>query len=104
MIKNTEPLSMVEVSDYIKKNKDIKDKKPDIRRFIKKFSKLSSKEVQELKKELTELGLMKVNEKHISKVIDLMPENSEELNKIFSDVSLDEDEIQKILETVKKFQ
>ena len=46
---------------------------------------------------------MKVNERDIVKIIDLIPENAEELNKIFTDVGLNEDETTKILETVKEF-
>ena len=100
MIKNTEVLSMLEVTKYIKKEKD---SETDIIGFIKKFSKLNLKESKELKGKIEKLDLIKVNEKHIIKIIDLMPENSEELNKIFTDVSLNEDETKKVLETIKEF-
>ncbi len=100
MIKNTEVLSMPEATEYVSKDKESNS---EITGFIKKFSKLKLKEAKELKEKIRKLDLMKINEKHISKIIDILPENAEELNKIFTDVGLNEDETNKILETVKEF-
>jgi len=100
MIKNSEPLSMAEVIEYIKKGEE---SETEIVGFIKKFNKLKAKEAKELKHEIENLGIIKMNPEYIVKIIDLLPETTEELNKIFIDVSLDEDETKKILETIKKF-
>ena len=100
MIEKNEPLSMVEVIEYLKKNKD---SETDTIGFIKKFTKINLKDAKELRKKIKELDLMKVNDKDIVKIIDIIPENAEELNKIFTDVGLNEDETNKILETVKQF-
>lgn len=100
MIKNSEPLSMVEVAEYVKK---IEDSDIDLNGFIKKFVKLNLKEAKELRKKIEELEFMKVGREHMVKIIDFMPENAEDLNKIFVDVSLNEDETRKILETIKEF-
>jgi DNA-directed RNA polymerase subunit F len=102
MIINTQSLSMAEAMEYIKKSAD-EDSKADITGFIKKFNKLSFKDAKELKGKLNELNLMKLKKEHISKIIELMPENAQDLNKIFIDVSLDENETKRILETVKEF-
>ena len=100
MIKNSTPLSMNEIVEYAKK---IEDKETDIVGFIKKFTKLTPKESNELRKKLEELELMKVKPEHIVKIVDLVPENAGDLNKIFTDVGLDEDETNKILERIKEF-
>jgi len=100
MIRNNLPLSMAESTEYIKKTEDTGT---EIIGFIKKFTKLKSKEAKELRKKIEGLSLMKVRIEHIVKIIDLMPENSKDLNKIFVGISLDEDETKKILETVKEF-
>ncbi|MCX6748122.1 MAG: hypothetical protein NT076_00810 [Candidatus Pacearchaeota archaeon] len=71
--------------------------------FVKKFEKIKYKEAEKLKNELQELGLSKVKEADVAKIIDLMPQDSSDINKIFVDVSLDEEEINKILEVVKKY-
>ncbi len=100
MIINNKPLSMPEVVEYIKKDKD---SEKDLVGFIKKFTKLKLKDAQELKKKIEGLDLMKIKSEDIVKIIDVMPEDAEELNKIFVDVSLDEDERKKILDTIKEF-
>jgi DNA-directed RNA polymerase subunit F len=100
MIKNSEPLSMTEVIEYLKKSEE---SETEIIGFIKKFNKLKPKEARELKKEIEELGIIKMKQEYAIKIIDILPETAEELNKIFVDVSLEEDETKKILETIKKF-
>lgn len=100
MIKSNIPLSMIESSEYLKKDKESNS---ELKGFMKKFTKLKIKEAKELRKEIEGLNLMKINPEQISKIIDLMPDNAENLNKIFVDVGLNEDEIKKILEIIKKF-
>jgi len=103
MIKNAEPISAVEALEYVGKDKESDASETDVKGFIKKFTKLTPKEGKEIRKKIQELDLMKIKSEHISKLIDLMPENTGDLNKIFNDVGLDEDETKKILETIKQF-
>ena len=98
MIKNSEPMSMSESIEYLKKSEET-----DVAGFMKKFIVLKPQEAKELKKKLEELDLMKLRNTHIAKIIDLLPGNREELNKICVDTGLDEDETKKILETIKEF-
>lgn len=100
MIHEMSPLSMAEASGFIKKKKDTET---DVKGFIKKFSEISNEKAKELRKKMEELNLLKLDSKHISKVIDILPENMQELNKIFPDVGLTEDESTRILEEIKKF-
>jgi DNA-directed RNA polymerase subunit F len=99
MIKNNEPLSMSEATKYLGKT----DSEIDVKTFIKKFVKIKPQKAKELRKKLGELNMMKLKPEHISKIIDVLPEDKESLNKIFSDVSLNEDETNKILEIVKEY-
>lgn len=100
MIKNIEPISLVEVLEYIKKDEA---EKVELKGFIKKFASLNAKNALELKKKLVSLDLMKLKNENIAKIIELFPEDAEDLNKIFTDVSLDEDETKKILDAIKQF-
>jgi DNA-directed RNA polymerase subunit F len=100
MIKNSEPLSMAEAIEFIKKDEE---KETDIVGFIKKFNKLKSKDAKELKQEIEKLDIIKIKSEYVVKIIDVLPDSSEELNKIFVDVSLDEDETKKVLDAIKKF-
>jgi len=98
MIKESKSVSMSEASEYTKKTDET-----DMPAFIKKFTAVTSKQAKEFRKELEEVSSMKINEKHISKVIDLLPEDNEALNKIFTDVNLNEDETKKVIDAVKKY-
>jgi DNA-directed RNA polymerase subunit F len=57
-----------------------------------------------MREKLEGLDLMKINDRHISKIIDLLPSNTEEVNKIFVDVGLDEDEAKKVIDIVKQYE
>lgn len=96
MIKNNNPISMAESQEYLEKDS------PSMI-FVKKFTKLTPQKAKELRKKLEGLAIIKINDFHISKIIDLMPEKNEEISKILSDVGLDENETKKILEVVKEF-
>jgi DNA-directed RNA polymerase subunit F len=100
MIKNNESLSMEEISTYLKKPKE---GETDLMGFIKKFSHTNPEKALLLRDALAKLDFVKINPNHISKMIDLSPEDKEDLNKIFVNISLNEDETRKILETIKKF-
>ncbi len=100
MIKNSEPLSMAEATEFINKEEG---KETDMIGFIKKFNKLKSKEAKELKQEIARMDIIKITPEYLVKIADILPDSAEELNKIFADVSLDEDESRRVLESVKKF-
>lgn len=97
-----QPLNMSEVKKILGSLEDT-EKKKQLEDFIKKFSKIQAGKAEQLKEELTQLGLLKVKQDHIVKIIDVLPEDASDLNKIFTDVSLDENETNKILEVIKKY-
>ena len=100
MIKNSIPLSMIETLEYTEKSKN---PKMEVKDFIKKFIKLDLKKAKGLRSQIEQLEIMQVDDSHIGKIIDFIPEDKEELNRIFIDTNLDEDDTKKILETIKKF-
>jgi DNA-directed RNA polymerase subunit F len=100
MINNRESLSMSEAVKFLDKDST---ENTDIMGFVKKFVKISPEEAKKFREKLVGLDLIKLREEHISKIIDLVPDNKEDLNKIFIDLSLDEDETNKILDTIKEF-
>jgi DNA-directed RNA polymerase subunit F len=95
MIKDMKSLSMAEASRYAEED--------EIKTFIKKFTKLKADEAEKMREEIGKLENLKVKETHISKIIDLLPEDSQDIAKIFTDISLDENETLQILEIVKKY-
>ena len=96
MIRHSKPLSMAEASKYLEKGSEVSD-------FLKKFSILKPEKAKELREKLEGLNILKINDKHIVKIVDILPENKDELNKILVDISLDEDETNKVLNTIKEY-
>lgn len=91
---------MAEATKYIK---DSKEEGKDVLGFIKKFTKLKPSKAKELREKLELLDIIKIDDKQISKIIDLLPEKEEELNKTFVGINLDEEESKKILGVIKEF-
>jgi len=99
MIKENTSLSMTEALKYV----DDQESGAQLKGFIKKFVKLDSEQAKKLREKVQSLDLLKMKQEHISKIIDLLPENKENLNKIFTDVSLTEDESKQILDSIEEF-
>ena len=108
MIKSTNVQTLGEVKDILEKiDKESEEENKRVKQtlnYIKKFTKAKPEKIKSLKKALQDLDIIKLNQKSIAKIIDLMPEEPEDLRKIFfgEDIALEQDEISKILETVKK--
>ncbi len=100
MILDRQPLNLNEVKEIFEDISD-NEKKEQMRPYLKKFLKTKSAQAKKIKQDLKDLDLLKIKNEHITKVIDLLPEDASDLNKIFIDVSLNEDETNKILEVVK---
>jgi DNA-directed RNA polymerase subunit F len=74
-----------------------------IKEFIKNFTKLKITDALKMKKEIEDLGIIKLKESHIVKIVDFLPIDASELNKVLVEVSLDSDEVAKIVDVVKKY-
>ncbi|MEK6894820.1 MAG: hypothetical protein AABX10_05130 [Nanoarchaeota archaeon] len=79
------------------------DSKPELRDYLKEFSKLDKKKADTLSESLRALGNLKMKEELVVKIVDLLPRDSDSLIKILNDVSLDEKEINDILAVVKEY-
>ena len=97
MIKSTKAISMAESQEFIS------EEQPETRAFIRHFTELGFEEAKEIREKFLALDMIKLNEKHISKIIDILPEDKDELSKILSDVSLDENETNSILDIIKQY-
>jgi DNA-directed RNA polymerase subunit F len=104
MIKSSEPISMAEAKEIIQAQNQEEEKIKNVNVFLKKFSKLSPEKAKTLKKEIVALNIIKIKNRHIAKIIDILPEDSDDLKKIFvgEDISLDQNESSNILNVVKK--
>jgi len=64
MIKNSEPLSMIEVLEYLKKDKE---NESEVIGFINKFNKTTPKQAEEIRKEIEKMDMMKMKPEYIVK-------------------------------------
>jgi len=101
MIKKSEPLSLAEVKDLVKKMPE-SEKIKEVNVYLKRFIKIDSAEAKKLKKEIQE-QLPNLGMDYIIKITDILPKDADDVRKIFVDTSIDENEITKILEIVKKY-
>jgi len=77
--------------------------KPELRDYLKEFSKLDKKKADALSAALNGLNNPKIKEEFIVKIADLLPKDAESISKIFNDIPLDEKEINEILTLVKEY-
>jgi DNA-directed RNA polymerase subunit F len=106
MVKDVEILSLAEVKEVLSEYPQSEENKraKEVLDYIKKFIKTKPEKAKEMKKALVELNLIKLKPRHISKILDIHPEDAEDVRKIFvgDDVTLDQDEITAILDSLKK--
>jgi len=98
-IQTRTPVTLAEVKELAGKLED----KPELKAYLKKFTKLKKDKAEALKKEIADLKNPKIKEGAIVKMVDFLPKDAEDLQKIFTDVSFNEEEINAILEIIKKY-
>ena len=109
MIKSTSVQTLGEVKEIVENlSKEEKEDNKAVKEtlvYLKNFVKIKPEKLKSLKKELMGLNIIKLNQKHIIKIVDLMPEDAEDLKKIIAQdgITLEQDEINSILEAVKKY-
>src|SRR3989338_7186360 len=99
MILNMRPVHLADVQEL---SGDL-EAKPDLRDYLKEFSKLGKKQADALANSVRAIDSVKMREEFIIKIVDLLPRDSESISKIFNDVSLDEKETNEILAVVKEY-
>ena len=85
------------------KEKELGYEQKNALEHLRKFSKLSDKNLKEMKEQLKKIERLKP--RHIVNIINLLPEDMDDLNVLFSNeiINLSEDEKKQILGIVKKF-
>lgn len=100
MITNLKSLSLAESEVLIDESEE---GRKEIKAFIKKFVKIEEKDAKKLREELLKLDSIRIKDEHITKIIDVMPEDAEDITKIFIDTNLNKEEVEGILQLVKKY-
>lgn len=97
MILNKKPLTLADVTDYVK-DKEVSE---PLANYLKEFGKVSKDKSDKLKEEIIALKNPKIREENIVKAIDFLPKDKEEINKIFLESGLTDEEANTILKIIK---
>ena len=98
-------LNMQELKDKLdqvkKRDKDLNPRGIKVYDYITKFG---NKNAPKLKNNLNGLGILRLKDKHINKIVDILPKNIDELKSILSgeNLTLKQEDLDKIVETIKK--
>ena len=101
------PISLLEVKEGIeninKRDKLLSPKAAKVIDYISKVNNLKLKEFNELKIKLQECGVERLKEKHISKLLDIMPKDIDSIKAVFAgdSVILKQEDLKKIQECLK---
>jgi len=104
---NEKPLTMAELKEKLeeikKRDIEISERTQKTLNYLNKFVLLKEKEALKLKEALLNLNISRLKEKHIIKIIDLMPKDIESLKLIFAseNITIKQEDLQRILEILK---
>lgn len=102
------PVTMAEMKEHLenieKRDKELNLRAKKTKEYLDQFVKIKFKKVEEVKKKIEGLNIGRLKEKHITKVIDLKPNDVGELRSIFSDenITLKQEDLEKIIEALKE--
>ncbi len=106
-ILDEKPLAMAEVRHRLdevrKRDKELNFRANKLSEYMETFSSLDVKKAREIEARINELGIARLKDKHIAKIIDLMPANMDALRAVFAgeNVTLKQEDLQKILEALR---
>tara|TARA_Y100000310_G_scaffold302635_1_gene340162 strand:+ start:18376 stop:18717 length:342 start_codon:yes stop_codon:yes gene_type:complete len=107
-IVNENPLTMVEMGKKLeeinKRDKELNFRATKVKEYIDQFITLENKKLEEIKKKIQELNIPRLKDRHISKILDIMPKDMDSLKVIFigDNITIKQEDLDKILEVIKK--
>lgn len=105
---NETPISAVELKKKLeaikKRDKELGNKTTKTIEYLNTFTNLKPKEAEEIKKKIISLNIPRLKDRHIIKVLDIMPQDMESLKMIFTgeNITIKQEDLNKILEVIKK--
>lgn len=105
-IKNEVPLSMADLKKELKairkKDEQLNYRSEKTEEYINSLVELSDKSYKEIEKQLNELNILRLKEKEIIKLLDILPKNEEEVKLVLSTsgITLKKEEAKKIADII----
>ena len=100
------PLTIADIKDKLdnirKEKTELNFRAEKVYAYLQDFAAVKKKDAAEIHKKISGLGLQRLREKHIIKIIDIMPEDIESLKMLFAgeSISLKQDELKQILDAL----
>ena len=100
-------LSMVEIKEILdkikKRDKELTPRGIKTHDYISKLTKSTTKQINELREKINKLGISRLKEKHINKIIDINPKDQDSIKSILNaeNITLKQEDITKLVETLK---
>ncbi|MEK6861931.1 MAG: hypothetical protein AABY07_08245 [Nanoarchaeota archaeon] len=100
------PLTMSELKERletIKKSQELVFRSNKTLEYLNAFTKINTKQAKEIKEKLKSLDIIRLKDKHIAKIIDLVPKDTETLKTILAqdNITVKTEDIEKILACLK---
>lgn len=101
------PISMVDLKSKIaqikKRDKELNFRSNKVQEYLNTFVSLSEKEAKDLRKKIEDLNISRLKERHIVKVLDIMPDDLDGLKALFTgeNITIKQEDLTKILEVIK---
>jgi len=104
---NEEPISSVELKDKLakikKRDKELGNRATRTLEYLNNFVNLKSKDAKDIRKKVINLNIPRLKERHIIKIVDVMPKEMESLKLLFTgeNITIKQDDLARILEVIK---
>ena len=104
---NESPLTMAELKERLesikKRDKELKTRALKTQEYLNSFIDIKFKDALKIKEDIAKLQIPRLKDRHIVKIIDLMPKDLEILKLIFvgENITLKQDDLDKILSVLK---
>ena len=104
---NENSITMAELKEKLdeikKRDKELKPRALKTHEYLSRFVDIKAKDAMKIKQDLQKLQIPRLKERHINKIIDIMPNDLETLKLIFvgENITLKQDDLEKIINALK---
>lgn len=105
---NETPISAVDLKERLeaikKRDKELTKKATKTVEYLNTFVSLKHKDAEDIKKRILSLNIPRLKDRHIAKILDIMPQEIESLKMLFTgeNITIKQEDLAKILEELQK--
>jgi DNA-directed RNA polymerase subunit F len=101
------PITMIEMREKLKeiekRDKELNFRSNKTKNYLDTLTQVKEKEVEKTRKAILDLGLPRLKDRHLVKLLDILPEDLDSLKILFAgeNLTLGEEDLQKLLKAVQ---